>query len=536
MRDMKGRKGWVTGGLVVLVVALVGALVLTACAPSDGNGGNGYEPPPRPWIVRYGYPTAGLGGSIGIDPETTTAGIVGIQTAESLHRVDPNTHEVVPSLAASWELAPDHSYIDYFIREGVMFHNGDIMTTEDVKFSWERCFDEDLVGGTATVMKRFIDSVEIIGDDQVRVYIKEWTWSVLTSSPIIVPKYYIAVEGWEGWADQPVLTGPFKIVDWERDVYVHYEKAFPEEGHWYYGTDIPNYDELIIYSVVEPSTRLAMMKAGELDAAHVPSANIPDVEDDPNLTVVMAEYSRCWNIIFWDMYHLESPSPFNDPDVRRAVSLAIDREGIAENVYHGTYEPWGSYWSPNIIGYRYREPDPYDPDEARRLLEEAGYPDGFDTYFSYPLGEDVESSAVIACLSEVGIRAEAQGYEPLTWGTMKWSAQHTGMGYLHIPWWGGSRYPDSVFGAEIYDFGGVVDIPGEEEIEDAFDQLTNALTEEELIEAAWAAEDVYFEVNYKIPVWAIHTAFAYGPTIENWDPSWPDDAMNQNLITVQYKG
>ncbi len=77
--------------------------------------------------------------------------------------------------------------------------------------------------------------------------------------------------------------------------------------------------------------------------------------------------------------------------MRKAVSLAIDRPGIAENVLHGLYEPRGSYWAPYSFGYRYREPDPYDPDEARRLLEEAGYPDGFDTYFSFPLGEDLVS-------------------------------------------------------------------------------------------------------------------------------------------------
>ncbi len=535
MIDTKGsRKVGVTAGLLVLVAGLIGTLVLTACAGGGGNGGNGENgETPRPWIVRYGFPTTGLWGVIGIDPQSTPVAIVTVQTAESLHRIDPDTLEVVPGLATSWEVASDHSYIDYFIRQGVRFHNGDLMTAEDVKFSYDRMYNEELVGPWAPIFQRFVDHVEIIGTDKVRVYFKEWSWSWLLNSPVIVPKSYIEEVGWEEWAEEPVLTGPLKIVDWERDVYVHFEKAFPEEGHWYYGIDIPNYDELYIYSVVEPATRLSMLKAGELDASHVPPANIPDVENDPNLTLVMSLYSCSWNVIFYDRF--DPDSPLYNPNVRKAVSLAIDREGIGENVLHGTHEPWGSYWSPYILGYRYREPDPYDPDEARRLLEEAGYPNGFNTVFSYPLDHEVECEAVIASLATAGIRAEARGYEPTTWGTMLYYSQHIGMGYIHIPSWDGAYYPDRVFGDEIYHWAAQVS-RGIPEIREAFDQMTEAATEEELIQAARAAEDLVLKLDYKIPVWAVHGAFAYGPTVENWNPSWPGDEWTQNLIILQYKG
>ena len=531
---MKGRKRWITGGFLFLVVALIGALVLTACGGGGGNGGNGGNgETPRPWIVRYGYPTTGIGGVVGIDPSTTIAGIVSVQTAESLFRGDPDTLEVVPSLATSFEAGPSHFYVDYTIRQGVKFHNGDLMTAEDVKFSYDKMHDYDLVEALAPVYDRFIDRVEIIDTDKVRVYFKEWSWNWLTSSPVIIPKNYIEDVGWEEWAEEPVLTGPFKIVDWERDVYAHLVKAFPEEGHWYYGTDFPNYDELYIYSVVEPSTRLAMLKAGELDASHVPPANIPDVENDPNLTLTTSKYSSAWDVIFYDRF--DPFSPFYDPDVRRAVSLAIDREGIAENVMHGAVEPWGSYWAPYTLGYRYREPDPYDPDEAQRLLEEAGYPDGFDTYFAFPLDQQLISDAVMASLADVGIRAESRGYEPTTWGTMLYVDQHIGMGYIHLPGWYGRTNPDAIWGDEIYSWGAQVsrDIP---EVEDIFDQMVMAANEEELEQAAWAAEDLTFELEWKIPVWAIHASFAYGPTIENWNPGWPGDEYTQNLIILHYKG
>ncbi len=528
MRDIKGRKKWVTSGFLFLVAALITALALTSCA---GGGGNGEEPEQR--IVKYGFPTTGLGGYIGIDPNSAQY-IVGQACSDTLIKRDPATRALVPGLATSWEANRDELYVDYVLRQDVKFQNGDPFTAEDVQYSIERMKDPDIAGPSdAALYDDFIGEVEIIDDYHVRVHYKQWAWGSLTVSPWIVPMNYIEEEGLEEWAEEPVLTGPFKIVDWERDISVHFVKAFPEEGHWYYGSDTPNYDELYIYSIVEPSTRLAMLKAGELDAAQVPPANIPDVENDPNLTMVMSEYGSAYWIIFYDM-DLPGPSPLQDPNVRKAVSLAIDRAGIAENVFFDTYEPWGSYYAPYMLGYRYRDPDPYDPDEARRLLEEAGYPDGFDTVFSYPLDYTQQSQAVIASLANAGIRAEAQGLEPTTWGTMLYNEELTGMGYLHVPWWGGNYYPDVVFGQEVMDWASAFAkrIP---EIGAAFgNMLFLTETMEELEQAAWEAEDVFFELGYKIPVWAIHAAYAYGSTIDSWQPEM-GEPQHPNLVYIKYK-
>jgi len=534
MRDMKGRKSWVTVGFLVFVVALIGALVLTACAPSDGNGGNGGTPRPRPWVLRFARATTGIGANIGIDPMAGAYSYNALQS-ESLIHFDRDTLQRVPGIATSWEFNREEMYIDYWLRDDVRFHNGDLVTAEDVKFSWDRCFDEDVVGGWVTIFERFVDSVEVVAADQVRIYVKEWMWSYFAEGggPPIIPKNYIEdlVEdlgkegGWAEWAENPVLTGPFKVVDWELDSYVHLVKAFDE--HWYYGA--PPFDEAYINVVVEPATRLAMLKAGEVDIANVPPANVPDVESDPNLTLVMSEYSSPWMVRLYDAFYPGEPSPLLDPNVRRAVSLAIDREGIGENVLHGTHEPWGSFYPPYHIGYRYREPDPYDPDEARRLLEEAGYPDGFDTIFSYPLDRAGESQAVIASLADVGIRAEATGIEPTTWAMMLWTNDHRGMGYIHQPWWGGSTYFD--IGQLVYDWGaqGFRDSP---EIAAAYDAQIAAPTIEEYIQACKAAEDVFWGLDGQIVLWAVHGAYGYtNDTIEDWQPTRGGE-LDQNFMYV----
>lgn len=531
MRAIKGRKIWTTSGLLFLVMALIGALMLIACAGdggNGGNGGNGEEPPPRPWIVRFGFGGGGMSGYLGIDPMSGAEWIASL-SGDVMSGFDSETHQPVKYLVTREEANREGKYSDHWIRQDVKFQNGDPLTAEDVAFSYNRMKDANIVGAPAAVTwSTFLNKAEVIGDYQVRLHWNMMGSPVRTVNPfqaVIVPKNYIEEVGFEEWANNPVLTGPMKVVDWERDIYIHFERAFPE-GHWYWG-DVTNYDELYIKAVPEAATRLAMLKTGELDMASISSANIPDVENDPNLTLVMAKYTGPWCILFCDY---DNPgTPLSNPLVRKAVSLAIDRASIATNVLYGAAEPWGNYWPPYMLGYKYRAPDPYDPDQAKKLLEEAGYPTGFDTYFNYPNTQEVAAQAVIASLREVGIRAEAKPYEVMTWYEKYRNDQLDGMSYTAQPLWGGSYYPDECFDQEVRGWGAPVskDIS---EVWDAYWAIINSETEEEMIAAAQAAEELVLDtLGYKLVVWATHSPFAYGPTIEAWDPAFP-------LFTATYKG
>jgi len=210
---MKGRKRWIIGGVLVLVAVLVAVLILRDSAPPDGNGGNGGngEPPPRPWVVRYGESRTGLGSWIGIDPQTIGMPIVAMQTAEILFLSDEETREPTPFLATELEYSENGTYVDIFLRDDVRFHNGDLMTAEDVKFSYDRMQNEDLVMGWAPIYQRWIDHVEVINDYQVRIYgtleaIEEGSpRKDFPLQPAIIPKNYISEVGWEEWAEQPVI-------------------------------------------------------------------------------------------------------------------------------------------------------------------------------------------------------------------------------------------------------------------------------------------------------------------------------------------
>jgi ABC-type transport system substrate-binding protein len=510
--DMRKRRS--TLPVLLLAAALTGVIVLAACVPSGnggngGNGENGYEPPPRPWIVKFGYEIDFVGANR-LDPHGTVQPPLLGCYAEGLVARDQVTGEVQPGLATGWEVAPDWSYIDYFIREGVTFHNGDIMTAEDVRFSFERAMNPDINPVGYYYYTDLIDSLEIINDYQVRIHLKKPAQLLLEGSPAIVPKDYVEEVGDEEFGLNPVGTGPFRVVDWAGSDYVQLE---PVEDHWRH---TPNYDELMFKVVVESATMYAMLVTGELDIGVILPPLIPNVDANPDLTKVMSTPSTIRAIIFYDMARPGQPSPFLNPDVRKAVSLAIDRVGISENVLYGAYVPWGSYYAPYVLGYRDREPDPYDPDEARRLLAEAGYPDGFDTEFVFPTNYQIESEATIACLQEVGIRVEAKQMESLTWVTAHLLGTHSGIGFTFIPMWSGNRHPLISFAGEV----GAFDPVGRtyEEILEAADNLLWATTEEEIIQAAWAAEDLVWSLNYKIPVFAVLGVYAYGPTIEWWQP------------------
>jgi ABC-type transport system substrate-binding protein len=521
MRVMKGRKSWFNVGTTILV--------------ANGN--------PRPWVVNYGYPTTGgIGYAEGIDPELSMYMVSG-QTAERLFLTDPETRMPVPYLAEAWEWAENQSYLDITLRNDVKFHNGDNMTAEDVKFSFDSMlYDEERVGiETNLFWQRWFEHIEVIDTYEVRVHFTDEERpprNDIAVQPVIIPKNYIEAVGYEAWAQEPVLTGPMKIVDWQADVYCHFEVAFPEEGHWYWGDPLnfeeplPNYDELRIWCVVEPATRLAMLKAGELDLAQVTPGNIPDVKNDPDLTLVWSMHGCSWNVEFWDWANNESP--LGDPDVRRAVSLAIDRVSISENVAHGSVTPWGSYWAPYSLGYEYRAPDPYDLVEAQSLLEDAGYPEGFNTYFNYPLDRELLSSAIIGSLANVGIIAQAQPYEGVTWATKAYDRELEGMGYMCFPYWGGEYYPEGPFREEVILWGAGGGPDPHPEVEAAFEAMLAADNEEQHIAAARAAAElVYDTLGYRIPVFAENFAFGYGPAIELWDP-YPA-ASQQILMEVKYQ-
>jgi peptide/nickel transport system substrate-binding protein len=314
---------------------------------------------------------------------------------------------LAPSLAESFEMSKDGLAYDFILREGVKFHNGDPVTAEDVKFSFER-----YKGTSNSILKEKVAAVEVVNPRHVRFRLKEqWLdfmtfYGTATGAGWIVPKKVVEAVGDEGFKRNPVGAGPYKFVSFTPGVELVLE-AF--EGYW---RKTPSVKRLVFRSIPEESTRLAALKAGEIDIVYSIRGELAeDLRNTPGLTLKPTVIQGTFWLAFPDQW--DPKSPWSNEKVRRAASLAIDRENINKALTLGYSGLTGNPFVPDTFDYYWQPPKPvYDPAQARKLLAEAGYANGFDggEYYcdaSYSnLGE-----AIVNNLAQVRIRASLRPLE-----------------------------------------------------------------------------------------------------------------------------
>ncbi len=311
---------------------------------------------------------------------------------------------MTPSLAESWTLSADQRVYEFKLRERVKFHNGDPFTAEDVKFSFQRTKNK--------LLREKVREVEVAGPHRVRFHLHEpWPdfmtfYGTLASGAAwIVPKKYVEQVGVDGFRRQPVGLGPYKFVSQTPGVELIMEAY---EGYW---RKMPSVKRLVYKSVPEPTTRLAMLKRGEVDLAYLLDApQALEVKRDPSLKLAFSGGIGTFYLDFFDQW--DPKSPWHDRRVRLAASYAIDRRALNDAENLGASRLNGSIVPRSFEFALPLDPHPYDPAKARQLLTEAGYPNGFDAgdihpwppYFS--MGE-----AIGGYLGAVGIRVKMRTME-----------------------------------------------------------------------------------------------------------------------------
>jgi peptide/nickel transport system substrate-binding protein len=344
------------------------------------------------------------------DPAETPGVITPFLTLYALHDalVKPMPgNPWAPSLAESWTMSKDGLVYDFVLRRGVRFHNGDVMTAEDVKFSFDR-----YRGGGATTLKARVAGIDIVDPQRIRFRLKQ-PWpdfmtfyaSPATSAAWIIPKKYVERVGDDGFKRAPIGAGPYRFVSFNPGIELVVE-AF--DGYW---RKAPAVKRLVFKSVPDDSTRLVMLKRGETDiAAGFRGPNAEDVRRTPGLTLRVTLPTVSQWVVFTEQW--DPKSPWADRRVRLAANLAIDRKGFSDAEFLGYGRPASSI-IPRDFEFYWTPPEyPYDPTRARQLLAEAGYPKGFD---AGELATDVtfapESEAVINGLQAIGIRARLRPLE-----------------------------------------------------------------------------------------------------------------------------
>jgi peptide/nickel transport system substrate-binding protein len=383
------------------------SLVVVAICTAAWVSGLGAQPRPPGEVVWAWHVTIA---PTWFDPADTPAQITPFGMLYTLHDalVRPLPGERLGnSLAASWTESPDGLVYTFTLRPGLRFHNGDPCTTEDVKFSFER-----YRGTGAQELHTNVKVVEIVDPLTVRFHLhKPWPdfmtfyGTTATAAGIVVPKRYLEQVGEDGFKQHPIGLGPYKLVSHTPGIEVVLEAY---EGYW---RKRPHIKRLIMKGVPEVTTRLAMLKKGEADIAMALEGSVAEeVQRDSHLTLVDTQVPGLMWIEFTEQW--DPTSVWADPRLRLAVNYALDRQAINEAACLGYCPPAGVI-VPRLIDYALpREPLPYDPQQAKQLLAEAGYPNGFDAGDLVPIPPFfVAAEAVVNDLNAVGIRVKMRTME-----------------------------------------------------------------------------------------------------------------------------
>ena len=311
-----------------------------------------------------------------------------------------------PCLAAAWKAAPDGLSYQFTVREGAKFHNGDPVTAEDVKFSFER-----YRGTSAAMMKERVAAVEAPDARTVRFVLKKpWPdfltfYSSATGAGWIVPKKYVEKVGDEAFKKAPIGAGPYRFVSFTPGVELVLE-AF--EGYW---RKMPTVKRLVFRVVPEEATRLAALKRGEVDLAYSIRGELAEeLLRTPGLSLKAVVIQAPFWLYFPDQW--DPKSPWHDQRVREATRLALDYKSISEALTLGHSPITNSIIPENFEFYWKPPPAAYNPEKAKQLLADAGHRNGFDggDYYCDSSYSNV-AEAVINYLQEVGIRVKLRPLE-----------------------------------------------------------------------------------------------------------------------------
>ncbi|WP_430261363.1 ABC transporter substrate-binding protein [Neorhizobium sp. IRS_2295] len=406
-------------------------------------------------------------GPLSIDPDFTAAGT----HAEAMKHIynslikSGNNLELEPGLATSWTAIDDTTW-EFKLRPNVKFHDGSDFTAEDVKFSIERI---PKVAGPnpTTIYVRRVKGVEIVDPLTIRVKTDGPAPTLPNDFIRLFVVSHIAAKDYSDSAEKAsqgfnsgkaaIGTGPYKFVSWTPK-----EQLVLQSFDGYWGGKEP-WDKVIRKELPNDAARVAQLKAGQVDLiARIPASDVPTLETDSKLTIVRQDSVYLFNMAF--DFREKSPqvsakngsplpkNPFIDPRVREAFDLAIDRETITEIAMEGMGAVQTQLVTPNIFGYNPDiKPTPYDVEKAKKLLADAGYPDGFKVTFSFTndrLPGDKDTGTTIAqMLTAIGIQVEAnaqpgavyfpantRGDYSLTmsgWGTLTGEANYTLSSLVH---------------------------------------------------------------------------------------------------------
>lgn len=435
-----------------------------------------------------------------------------------------------PDIAERWTISDDGIVYTFHLRPGVRFSNGRDLTAEDVKYSFERVLHPqtrsprtwvlDRIKGAPAFMKGKAESVSGIrvrDDHTVEIHLEE-SFGPFLSLLSLTTAYIVPREEVERWGSDfsfhVIGSGPFRLTEWRHGQQIHlalnplYTVAAPHlQG--------------IVYSIIpEDLTAMVEFEMGNIDIIQIPSA----------------EFRRYKNHSRWNQYIIEQPGlniyylglncqrhPLDDSRIRKAVSLAIDRDKMLRTVFESRGQLAGSPIPP-ILRNRMPPPqkkDSYNPAKARILLEEAGYPNGLSLRITIPaLSESLDIVEVIQhYLQQVGIRTSIMQLE---WSSFKESLAKGETDAFWLSWW--ADYPDvenflyPLFHSRNHGAGGNRTFYENSEVDRLIEQAQRSTDEVRLI-LYYQAESIILQETPMVLFWNRTDHYLRQPWVNNFVPS-----------------
>ncbi len=443
--------------------------------------------------------------------------------------------KIVPSLAESWDISDDGLEYTFHLRQGVKFHNGNDFTAEDVAYTFHRLLTTDgavntefidQIEGAEELMNAetaTLEGVEVLDDYTVKVTLKEPFAGFLASISSPGVSIYDS-EATDAAGDQfgmdPALTvgtGPFEFSSWSFNNQLVLTR---NEDYWKGASELPG---VVIKIIPDTETQSMMFESGELDILDLDfAADSVDrfTETYPDQIV---QGPRVGITYFTMNFNKE---PFEDVRVRKAVQMAIDRQAILDALYGGRGQVEQGIFPHGLIGFNAdQEEIKYDPEAAKALLAEAGYPDGFDM----EIAADSSASDTITMaleivssqLAEIGINAEIQTYDQSTWLETRKAGE---LGSFMSTWTADYNDPDNF----IYTFFGneektkirSVNYPDTEVMERVAKARTIVNDDERLAEYKALEEKLIHEDAAWVPMFSRLHLFAVGKRVQGFAPLW----------------
>ncbi|MFW5889621.1 MAG: ABC transporter substrate-binding protein [Halanaerobiales bacterium] len=359
------------------------------------------------------------------------SGRVAYYLGDSLITQDLDTLDFHPGLAKDWEISEDGQTWTFYLKEGIKFHNGDELTAEDFKFTFERALD---YGGVTSGKLSSLEEVEVIDD---------YTFSLHLDKPDATLLQSLSHAGWlhpmnkdvveehgEDYGQNPLSVGSYKFKSWDSGESIILEKN--EEYDWaapfYENQGSPEIDEIEFKVIPEASTQMAALETGEIDIVLLEDKDVQRFQEDSDFYIL--ENMRL-GLGMFVIFNLEK-EPFDSVPVRKAINYAINKDSIVQIVKNGNAEKaYGplppSFWGydEDVEEYGYN----YDPDKAASILEDEGWVDSDNDGIREKDGEKMSFTLEIQSvddwqrtaqiiqdqLKQIGIEIKIQQYE---WGTL----------------------------------------------------------------------------------------------------------------------